>query len=66
MRIVVNGEDKDVDDGSSLTALVDDLGLAERRVVVELNQTIIDKTEYSETALADGDSLEIIQFVPGG
>ncbi|MGN0706549.1 MAG: sulfur carrier protein ThiS [Faecalibacterium sp.] len=37
-----------------------------KRVAVERNGEIVFKSQYSETVLADGDSLEVVSFVGGG
>ena len=37
-----------------------------KRIAVERNGEIVFKSQYSETVLEDGDSLEIVSFVGGG
>jgi sulfur carrier protein len=66
MNLTVNGESRTFDDEKSVDQLLISLNLQEKRVVVELNGGIIERSAYADTCLADGDSLEIIQFVPGG
>ncbi len=65
VKIVLNGEDKEVT-ASTVTALIDDIGLDGRKVAVELNRQIVPRSLYLATALADGDRLEIVHFVGGG
>ena len=36
------------------------------RVAVELNGEIVPKTNYAETVLKDGDTVEVVGFVGGG
>jgi thiamine biosynthesis protein ThiS len=66
MTIIVNGENMTVDSSTSVFALLEKLGQKLKCVVVELNQEILEKSTYADTSLVDGDTLEIIQFVPGG
>ncbi|MBM4243608.1 MAG: sulfur carrier protein ThiS [Deltaproteobacteria bacterium] len=66
MEIRLNGEPRDVGDGISITDLLNELGLGERRVAVERNRDIVPRTEYGTTRLAAGDELEVVQFVGGG
>jgi sulfur carrier protein len=66
MRIVVNGEDRDLRDGVTVADLVDDLGLRARRIAVEVNLDILPSDDYPRRALRDGDVVEIVQFVGGG
>jgi thiamine biosynthesis protein ThiS len=35
-------------------------------VVVELNRKIVRRPQLSETALSDGDAVELVHFVGGG
>ena len=66
MTIVVNGEPIECPDGLSLAEFVAKLGLKADRVAVELNRQITGRNRWSETALHEGDRLEIVHFVGGG
>jgi sulfur carrier protein len=66
MNIRVNGENKQIKEGLSVAALLDELQIRPGRVVVELNRTIITREAHGSTALKDGDALEIVHFVGGG
>jgi len=37
-----------------------------KRIAVERNGEIVFKSQYSETVLKDGDSIEVVSFVGGG
>jgi thiamine biosynthesis protein ThiS len=66
MRLVVNGEERSVEGVADVAGLVRTLGLDARRVAVELNLEIVPRSTYAGARLADGDRLEIVQFVGGG
>ncbi|MDH3442702.1 MAG: sulfur carrier protein ThiS [Deltaproteobacteria bacterium] len=66
MKISVNGEEKHIEEGLSLAALLDELQIRPGRVVVELNRSIISREVHGSTALNEGDVLEIVHFVGGG
>ena len=66
MQIKLNGETKDVDDGTTLLSLVEQLSLAPERLAVELNQEVIRRAEWPDVKLSDGDRVEIVHFVGGG
>jgi thiamine biosynthesis protein ThiS len=51
---------------ATLLDLLDHLGLDPRTVVVELNREIVRRPRLGETALAEGDSVELVHFVGGG
>ena len=66
IEIVVNGDPRQVDQGTTVAALVASLGLASEHVAVERNRAIVPRAEHADTALAHGDALEIVTFVGGG
>ena len=49
-----------------MAQLLDDLGLAGRKVAVELNRDILAREDYATRRLAAGDVVEVVQFVGGG
>ncbi|MBV5257318.1 sulfur carrier protein ThiS [Synechococcus moorigangaii CMS01] len=66
MRVTLNGEARELPAGLSLSAMLTHLGLNPRKVAVERNLEIAPRSAYDEIAIADGDRLEIVQFVGGG
>ena len=66
MRLLLNGEQRDVADVVTIADLVDALGLDARKVAVERNLEIAPRSTYADTALADGDRIEIVTFIGGG
>jgi thiamine biosynthesis protein ThiS len=66
MQLIVNGEARVAADGISLGDLIDQLGLDRRKVAVERNLEIAPRSTYADTALADGDRIEIVTFIGGG
>jgi len=65
LRIHVNGEPREVT-AATILALVEDLGLDVRKVAVERNLEIVPRSLHGTTALAEGDRIELVQFVGGG
>lgn len=66
MQIQVNGEDKTVQNGSTIQDLLDDMSLKPQQIVVEQNRTIVKREAFAHTSLSDGDEIEILHFVGGG
>jgi sulfur carrier protein len=66
MRLTINGKEQSFDHPLTLAQLVEQLGMKGDRVAAELNQDIVSRGQWSETALKDGDQLEIVHFVGGG
>ena len=66
MEILVNGERRQVDAGTTVLSLLRALSLPETRVAVERNLALVRKTEFADTVLGEGDRIEIVTFVGGG
>lgn len=66
MRLTINGKDQTFDAPLTLAQLIEQLGMKGDRVAAELNRDIVSRSQWSETALKDGDQLEIVHFVGGG
>jgi len=66
VRVRLNGKDRDVDAGHSVRSLIESLELHPSLVVVELNKEILPRDSYAETAVQEGDHIELVHFVGGG
>ncbi len=66
MQIHLNGEPRDVPATLTLATLLDQAGLAGRRVAIEVNGTIVPRSRHAEHALNDGDRIEIVHALGGG
>ncbi len=66
MKLIINGAERDFPEVSTLSSLVEKLGMKSDRVAIELNRDIVPRDRWSQTALSDGDRLEIVHFVGGG
>lgn len=73
MRIRLNGEQREVPDGTTVLALLMDSGLIKpglppnrQGVAVERNREVIPGSQLAEVRLAPGDELEIVTAFPGG
>ncbi len=66
MQILVNGESKTIATGLNVQQLLQQLGVAEQKLAVEINQEIIPRSRLSERQLFAGDRVEIIHAIGGG
>jgi sulfur carrier protein len=66
IEIKVNGEIKRYPAPLTVARLLELEGLSGRRVAVERNGAIVPKSRHPETALEEGDALEIVIAVGGG
>lgn len=66
MRITLNGDPFMAEGPLTIAALLERLAIDPRRVAVERNFTIVKRDQYATTEIADGDEIEIVNFVGGG
>ena len=66
IRIQLNGKERDVRDGHTVSSLLDELDLHPGMVVVELNREILERDRYPEIGVSAGDTIELVHFVGGG
>jgi sulfur carrier protein len=66
MRITLNGNSIEIQNGLNIELLVISRGLEPSRVVVEFNGDITDSGNWTKTMLKENDRIELISFVGGG
>ena len=66
MQLTVNGRPSEVAEGTTLTDLIESLGLRVGSVVVEHNGTALLRSELPGAVLRDGDRIELVRAVAGG
>ncbi len=66
MQLTINGEARTIDPVDTVDAMLRQLGLDPRGVVVELNRAIIRRADVAASRVHDGDTVEIVHFVGGG
>ena len=66
MRIVLNGEPIELTAAPTVAGLLEQAGLAGRKVAVELNHEVVPRSRHQSQPLAEGDRVEIIHAIGGG
>ena len=66
IKIQINGKIILVNDNSNLQELVNKLKIPAKKVAIELNQEIIDKSKLKKYILKKKDRIEIVHFIGGG
>lgn len=66
MKVTLNGEPRDLPDGSTVLQMLECLELSGRRVAVEVNREIVTRSRHDTTTLKPGDTIEIVTLVGGG
>lgn len=67
MKVRINGVDEVISESTlTLQQLIADRGLSPKKVVIELNLSIVPREQWPQITLQDSDSIEIVSFVGGG
>lgn len=67
IALTVNGAHRQVEEGTTVASLLENLQLDPRMVVVEHNRAILhDRESFANIPLNAGDTIEIVHFVGGG
>ncbi|HEY3963213.1 MAG TPA: sulfur carrier protein ThiS [Planctomycetaceae bacterium] len=66
MKIVMNGEPREVEAGTTVAGLIAVLEMQPRYLAVERNFELVPRTCHAECVLQEGDQLEIVTLVGGG
>jgi sulfur carrier protein len=66
VEIQVNDEQRNIDVGTTVADLLEQMQMQPRYVAVERNRELIPRAVHAECMLEDGDRLEIVTLVGGG
>jgi len=66
MNIFINGIEKNYTSSLTLQALLNQLGYADKKVAIEVNEEIIPRSQLRNRLVVGGDKIEIIYAVGGG
>ena len=66
ISVSVNGELRSIPAGSSISGMLEAIGLDPRKVAVERNLEVVPRSSLAEIETSDGDQFEIVHFVGGG
>ena len=66
MDIQLNGQARTLAAAATIADLLGIEGLAERRVAVEVNGTIVPRSQHATHVLGEGDKVEVVHALGGG
>ncbi|MDR0508046.1 MAG: sulfur carrier protein ThiS [Dysgonamonadaceae bacterium] len=66
MTIILNDKNYEVEDGISLAAFIENIGVKLQGIAVAIDYEVIPKNQWAETILSDNVKLMLIQAVSGG
>ncbi len=67
IHVQVNGDPMEFPAGACCADVLERLGIPEQqRLAMEVNETIVPRSQLSQRTLVDGDRVEVIQAIGGG
>jgi sulfur carrier protein len=66
MTIIVNGQERTIEEGATLLELLKALGLEGKVMAAAVNMEIVKQDSWGEHKLHESDKLELLDFVGGG
>lgn len=66
MEIIVNGTARAIPDQTSASELLETLGLAGKRLALEINREIVPRSSFDQHIIRPGDRVEIVHAIGGG
>ena len=65
-KIQLNGISYEIDKGTNLNELLNNLKIQKNKVAIEVNGEIVEKNKYIKLILNKDDKVEIVHFIGGG
>ena len=66
LNLTVNGTPRQYPAPITVTALLKEIGMVEKRVAVEINLEIVPRSQHGAYLLQDRDTVEVVQAIGGG
>ena len=66
MEITLNGATRTIPEQTSASALLLSLGLANKRLALEINLEIVPRSHFDQHMIQPGDTIEIVHAIGGG
>jgi thiamine biosynthesis protein ThiS len=66
ITLSINGASRQFQTNLTVASLIEEMGLAGKRVALERNGEIVPRSTFASQTLADGDKLEVVVAVGGG
>ncbi len=66
MKIIINGQEKDFKEGTTLEMALLELELTGKVMAAAVNMEIVKQDDWKTYKLKDSDKLELLDFVGGG
>ena len=66
MEIRLNGEPRQIEEGTTLQKLVGTLQLPNQALAIAVNRKVVTRAKWPEVVLLQGDQVELVRAIGGG
>ena len=66
MKVIINGENRDIDENITVLNLLKELGIEEKTMAAAINMEVVKKENWENTKISEGDKIEFLHIVGGG
>ena len=66
LTLSLNGETLQLHEAINLSLLLEQQGFQAQKIAAAINGEFVPRSQYAQTAISDGDEIDIIQAVGGG
>ncbi len=66
IQVFINGKKKMCNKRKNLLELLKNLKINNNGIAIEINHSVIPKSQYKSTFINNNDKIEIVQFIGGG
>ena len=66
MKVIINGEEKEIKEGTRIGELLKELGIEEKTMASAVNMEVVKKEDWDSHVIHEGDKVEFLHFVGGG
>jgi sulfur carrier protein len=66
IKIFINGDLKKFPQEVNIVSILESLNISSKHIAIEINESLIFKSDWEKTNLKDGDKVEIVKAIGGG
>jgi sulfur carrier protein len=66
MELIINGKTEQLAEGINAAQLIEQLGLGNERLAMEVNREIVPRSSFESHVFKPGDQIEIVRAIGGG
>ena len=66
IKIFINGDLKKFPSETNIVSVLESLNISSKHIAIEINESLVFRSDWEETNLKDGDKVEIVKAIGGG